>query len=49
MVGVACELLRQIGHNFHLRALLIGSASILISAWELIELAKNIRKKKILL
>ena len=46
MVGVACELLRQIGHNFHLRALLIGSASILISAWELIELAKNIRKKR---
>jgi signal transduction histidine kinase len=46
IIGVACETLRQIGHNFHLRTLLIGSTSIFISAWELIELAKNIRKKR---
>jgi signal transduction histidine kinase len=43
IVGITCELLRQIGQNFHLRAILIGSASILISAWELAELAKKIR------
>lgn len=43
MVGISCELLRQIGQNFHLRAILIGSASILISAWELTELSKKIR------
>jgi signal transduction histidine kinase len=46
IIGGVCESLRQIGHNFHLRTLLIGSTSILISAWELIELAKNIRKKR---
>lgn len=44
-VGISCELLRQIGHNFHLRAILIGSASIVISLWELSELAKKIRNK----
>lgn len=43
IVGIICELLRQVGHNFHLRATLIGSASILISIWELSELAKKIR------
>lgn len=43
IVGIVCELLRQIGQNFHLRATLIGSASILISLWELSELAKKIR------
>lgn len=45
VVGISCELLRQIGHNFHLRAILIGSASIVISLWELSELAKKIRHK----
>lgn len=45
VVGISCELLRQIGHNFHLRAILIGSASIVISLWELSELAKKIRNK----
>jgi len=43
IVGIICELLRQVGQNFHLRATLIGSASILISFWELSELAKKIR------
>ena len=41
IVGIVCELLRQVGHNFHLRAMLIGSASILISPWELTELAEE--------
>lgn len=43
IIGVSCELLRQIGQNFHLRVTLIGATSVLISAWELTELAKKIR------
>lgn len=43
-VGILCELLRQIGNNFHLRTLLIGIASLAISFWELSELTKKIRK-----
>ena len=46
IVGIVCELLRQVGHNFHLRAMLIGSTSILISLWELTELAKKMRTEK---
>lgn len=46
VVGISCEMLRQIGHNFHLRAILIGSASIMISLWELFELRRKIRTEQ---
>lgn len=42
-VATCMEITRQSGYGFELRMMLVGSASLLISSWELSELYKKIR------
>jgi len=45
-VGVAIETVRQFNPDFGIRMLLLGSASISITAWELTELRKHIQNDR---